>query len=369
MRKLKHTKLYGLFALTLLTGILFGCTPSHPQSTFDTLGPVAESQLLLTNILIVMGTAVFIIVMAVLIYIVIRYRDNGSQEDPEQIHGHTMLEIIWSVVPVLVLIPLAVISVITIFDNHNSPVKTEDGGLTIQAIGHQWWFQFKYPKQDQVSTAIVTANDLHIPVDTPVTIELVSKDVIHSFWVPKLAGKVDMVPNNDNGLWLQADEPGTYLGQCAEFCGVSHANMRFKVIAHNRDDFDKWVHSQSLPAALPTDATPLIKLGHDVFMARVGKDTESDPSVKGAGCNSCHKIDGTDARGTRGPDLTHFASRTSFAGATLTNTQTNLRKWLENPEKVKPANVMAREAEIYRDGSGLSEIQVSALIAYLRSLE
>jgi cytochrome c oxidase subunit 2 len=197
---------------------------------------------------------------------------------------------------------------------------------------------------------------MHIPVGEVVNVKLNSVDVIHSFWVPKIAGKVDMIPNNDNSLWIQADEAGEYLGQCAEFCGVSHANMRFMVVAETREEFEAWLEEQAAPPVESAD--PLISEGQAVFQS-----TE-------AGCRGCHTIAGTRARGVTGPNLTHFASRARFAGSILENTQENLRRWLEEPGEVKPGNLMARDAVVYNTPDrALTEPQVSALIAYLRSLK
>ena len=253
--------------------------------------------------------------------------------------------------PTLLLIAIAVPSVLTIFDNANSPQTPEEGGLVVRATGHQWWFEFEYP-----DLGVVTANELHVPIGRPVNVELDSVDVIHSFWIPKLAGKVDMVPNNDNTLWFQADEPGVYFGQCAEFCGEAHAHMRFTVVAESEADFASWLKAQAAPALEPTDILAIE--GKEVFM-----------SIQ-AGCRGCHTIDGTRARGQIGPDLTHFASRDTFAGSILENTQPNLRDWLENPCDIKPGNIMCRDAGVYNGTSPrLTEPQISALIAYLRGLK
>ncbi len=347
----RPTRLLGAAVSSLMAVLLAGCTPSHPQSTFDTLGPVAESQATLFFVLFWIGLVVFILVMAAIIYIAVRFRRKPGDGDPEQIHGHTRLEVAWTVAPTLLLIAVAVPSVLTIFDNANSPQKPEDGGLVVRATGHQWWFEFEYP-----DLGVVTANELHVPIGRPVNVELASVDVIHSFWVPKLAGKVDMVPNNDNTLWFQATAPGVYLGQCAEFCGESHAHMRFTVVAQTEADFASWVEAQAAPALAPAD--PLAIEGEDVFM-----------SIQ-AGCRGCHTIDGTRARGQIGPDLTHFASRDSFAGSIVENTQPNLRDWLENPCDVKPGNIMCKDAGVYNGTSPrLTEPQISALIAYLRGLK
>ena len=348
----RPTRLLGVALSALVAVLLAGCTPSHPQSTFDTLGPVAESQATLFIILFWVGLLVFILVMGAMIYAAVRFRRKPGDGDPEQIEGHTRLEITWTIVPTLLLIAIAVPSVLTIFDNANSPQKPgEEGGLRVIATGHQWWFEFEYP-----DLGVITANELHVPIARPVNVELASVDVIHSFWIPKLAGKVDMVPRNDNTLWFQATAPGVYLGQCAEFCGESHANMRFTVVAQTEADFASWLKAQAAPALAPAD--PLAIEGHDVFM-----------SIQ-AGCRGCHTIDGTRAGGQTGPDLTHFASRDRFAGSILENTQPNLRDWLEDPCDVKPGNIMCRDAAVYNGTSPrLTEPQISALIAYLRGLK
>ena len=352
----RSKSLIGLVLLGTLVALLLGCTPSDPQSTFDTLGPVSRSQARLFFVIFWAGLFVFITVGGALLYATIRFRRKPGQGDPEQVHGNTRLEIAWTIVPALLLAGVAVPTIFTIFDNLNSPEPPEKGGLEVQAIGHQWWFEFRYPHPDNPEEEVVFANELHIPVDEVVNVELDSVDVIHSFWVPKLAGKVDMVPNNTNTMWLQADEEGEYFGQCAEFCGVAHANMRFKVIAESREDFDAWLRAQAAPAFEPVD--PLAVEGQEVFMS------------SRAGCRGCHTIDGTSARGQIGPDLTHFASRRLFAGSILENTQQNLREWLEDPDKLKPGNFMARDAAVYNvPERALTEPQISALIAYLRGLE
>ena len=342
----------GLGIPALLVGLQAACTPSHPQSTFDTLGPVAKSQVDLFYIIFWVGMVVLVLVTAALLYMAFRFRRKPGDGDPEQIHGHAKLEIAWTIAPSLLLLVVAVPSVITIFDNANSPAPPESGGLVVEATGHQWWFEFKY-----LDHGVITANELHIPVGEPVNVNLRSIDVIHSFWVPKVAGKVDMIPNNDNHMWMQADEPGEYYGQCAEFCGESHANMRFKVIAQPRADFEAWLLAQTQDALIPSDA--LAVEGETLFMSREGS------------CFSCHTIAGTArAKGTTGPNLTHFASRAEFAGGIMENNQENLRKWLQNPQAMKPGNVMARDGGVYNGSlDALTEPQVSALVAYLRSLK
>ena len=345
-------RLLGLVILGALAAVFVGCTPSHPQSTFDTFGPVSESQRTLFLIIFWTGLVVFVTVITTLVFVVLRYRRKSGDEDPEQIHGSSRLELAWTIAPAVIIVFIAVPTIITIFDNANSPNPPEEGGLVVEAIGRQWWFEFRYPEED-----ILTANEMHIPVGEVINIKLESVDVIHSFWVPKLAGKMDMIPNNENFIWIQADEPGEYSGQCAEFCGIAHANMRFTVIAESREEYEAWLTEQSANALVPSD--PLAQEGEALFMSREG------------GCFACHTVRGTDrARGNTGPDLTHFASRGRFAGSIMENSQAALRKWLEDPHKEKPGNTMALNAGVFNGTlDPLTEPQISALVAYLESLE
>ena len=295
----------------------------------------------------------FVTVGGVLLYSLIRFRRKPGDADPPQIHGHKRLEIAWTIAPALVLAVVAVPTIITIFDNANSP---EPGAMTVDVMARQWWWEFRYPHPDEDAKTVVTANELHIPVGEVVNITLDSKDVLHSFWIPKIAGKVDVVPNNMNTMWIQADEAGEYLGRCAEFCGVSHANMRFRVIAEPRAEFDAWLTAQAGPGVIPVD--PLAVEGKALFEGA-------------AECGLCHTVSGSDrARGTKGPDLSHVASRRHIAAGLLENNKINLRKWLENPEDVKPGNIMYKDARVYtRPEKKLTEAQISALVAYLRGLK
>ena len=333
--------------------VFTGCTPSHHMSTFDTHGPVARSQLVLFYWIFWAAVFVFVTVSIALFYTVLKYRRRSGDPDPPQIHGHTKLEIAWTIIPSIILIVVAVPTVITIFDNANSP---EPSALTIEAKGHQWWFEFTYPHPEEPDKKVVTANELHIPVDEVVNVNLESKDVIHSFWIPKIAGKVDMVPNHTNTIWIKADETGEYYGQCAEFCGVAHAKMKFRVIVQTKEQFEAWLKVQALPGLESAD--PLAVEGRNLF--------EGD-----ARCWTCHKVEGSKrSRGTTGPNLTHFGSRNHLAAGVIENTQDNLRKWIQDPESIKQGTIMYRDAQVYTDpDKSLTESQVSALVAYLASLD
>lgn len=347
MSRRRYLRIACLGTLALALAALAACTPGDPQSTFDPTGPVARSQLNLFWWIFWAAVVVFVVVEAAIVYAAIRYRRRPGDGDPEQIHGHTPLEIGWTIVPAIILAVVAVPTVLTIFDNANSP---EPGSMTVEVIGHQWWFEFRYPEYD-----FITANEMHIPLDEVVNISLDSVDVLHSFWIPKIAGKVDMIPNNINTMWIMGEESGVFLGQCAEFCGVGHANMRFRVVVEPRAEFDAWVQAQLTPAASPVD--PLAADGETLFT----------PS----GCGGCHTVDGLrGAVGTRGPNLTHVASRSHIASGIIENTQANLRAWITDPDKVKPGNVMGTEAAVYTNPDRrLTEPQISALVAYLRSLK
>ena len=370
---LRSKRLLGLILFGLFAALLSACTPANPQSTFDTLGPVSRNQATLFYIVFWIGAVVFVLVEGALIYAVIRYRRRPNQGDPPQIHGHNKLEIIWTVVPALILIIAAVPTVQGIFFAANSPVPASQGGLEVDAIGHQWWFEFRYQNPNNAQEQIVFANELHIPVGEPVNIRLDSTDVIHSFWVPKLAGKVDMMPNNDNGIWMQADVAGEFFGQCAEFCGVSHANMKFKIIAESRADFDAWLAQQATTP--PESADPLAMEGQELF--------------RSSGCQGCHATKSTmnlgeggkRLPGRVGPNLTHVASRGYVVGLLRSTdpgtyavsdalVQQNLKIWLMDPDAVKPANIMATRAAVYTNPDrALSESQVDALVSYLMTLK
>ena len=214
----------------------------------------------------------------------------------------------------------------------------------MEVTGRLWWWELRYLDADGGEIAR-TANEMHIPVGEPVTLRLISDNVIHSFWVPQLQGKTDMIPGRVNESWIQAGEPGVYRGQCAEFCGVQHSMMAFLAIAEPAEAFDRWLARQAQPAAEPTE--PSLVRGRDVFLR--------------AGCGGCHTVRGTPAAGRTGPDLTHIAGRRTLAAATVPNTRGHLAGWISDPQHVKPGNKMP--------AATLEPGDLHALIAYLESLE
>ncbi len=346
-----------LFALLLVfLGILLtACYPDNPQSTFDATGPVARSQLTLFWVIFWAAVFVFVVVEGILLYAVFKFRRRPGDGDPKQTHGNTKLEIGWTILPSLVLVVVAVPTVITIFDNANSP--DPEGGLEVGVVGEQWWWEFNYPDPTDPSNTLITANELHIPVDEVVNITLDSRDVLHSFWIPKIAGKVDLVPNNRNTMWIKAEETGTFFAQCAEFCGESHALMRFWVIVETREEFDAWLASERADAIEPTD--PLAMQGKAIFEGSQAQ------------CWLCHTVKGSQkANGKVGPDLTHVGRRTHIAGGIRENTQENLTEWITDPNSVKPGNIMSLEGQVYIDPTlKMTDAQISAVVRYLQGLQ
>ena len=349
--------------VSLLTGVvllLAACNSSSPQSTFDAAGPVAREQLKLFWIIFWAAMIVFALVMSIMIYSIIRFRRRAADEIPNQVHGNTALEIVWTVVPIILLTVIGIITVKTLFDLDKPPSSHP---LRVEIWAHQWWFEAAYPDY-----SITTANEIYIPVDRDVSVKLQSSDVLHSFWVPKLAGKTDVVPGRVNEQWFRADREGVFLGQCAEFCGTAHALMKFRVVAVSEPEFNLWLDQQRLPAIPPTD---LVATGASVFNAK--------------GCIVCHSVGGSDSNEIResrnaaflsgqmishGPNLTHFRSRDVFAGAILEVNEKNLTKWLEDPEDLKPGNRMSSLAGAFNDPAlELTESDIDALVAYLLSLE
>jgi cytochrome c oxidase subunit 2 len=352
----KFTKSYPALALLLLSVVILASfTPEDPQSTFDTVGPVARSQLVLFYWIFWAAVLVWVAMTGVILYIVIRFRRRPGDVDPEQTHGNTRLEIGWTVMPAIVLAVVAVPTVSAIFYNANSP---DPDALTIEVVASQWWWEFKYPHPTEAGEKLVTANEMHMPEGEVVNIRLESRDVLHSFWIPKIAGKVDMVPNSVNTMWIQADEAGEFHGQCAEFCGEAHARMRFRVVVEPRLEFDEWLAAQAEPAAVPAPES-LAEQGQALFEGNQAQ------------CWACHTVLGSSkSKGKVGPNLTHLASRGHIAAGTLENTAENLRKWMRDNCEVKRGNIMCRDAKVYNDPERrLSDQDISALVAYLESLD
>jgi cytochrome c oxidase subunit II len=408
-----------LLALPLLLG---GWT-SGPQSTFDVKGPVAHSQLNVFYVTVWVTLTIFVIVAAVLAYATFKFKAKKNEPtrpaDPHEGHGNPFVELGLIGASILALVFIAVPTLRAIWYTYDVPEEQRANAYEVTARGLQWWFQFEYPsEQIEGSGQLITGNELVIPAGRPVRINLRTSDVIHSFWVPKLGGKVDMIPNRGNHLWLQADKPGYFWGQCAEFCGESHAVMRFRVIALAQDDFDAWVENQKKPARTveaPAPGTPVAQFAsYDItpkkrnvpgYSAEFDRDPmaawtalqfpEKDENAalvakgralfKEKNCITCHAVRGHEGLGVNAPDLTHFGSRTTVAAGLLENTKENLHRWIVHPNDVKPGNKMwvgvngmAGYLKIdpklrYQDQSerhiNVSDEEGRALVEYLHSLK
>ena len=333
-----------LAAFVVVLGILLAaCTRGLPYDTLDPAGPVAQKQADLYWLVFWIAAGVFVLVEGLLVYAMIRFRRRSADDTPRQIHGNTRLEIMWTILPALLLAGVAVPTVGTIFDLASRP---EGDVLEVNVTGQQWWWEVEYP-----DLGLITANEVHVPAGRPVAINLTSKDVIHSFSVPRLAGKQDLLPGRTSTIYLEATRPGTYLGLCQEYCGLSHANMRFRVIAQDPGDFDEWVAAQLRDAAVPPSGSV---------------EAEGLEYFSTGQCIGCHTVRGVEAAvGRVGPDLTHLASRGTFAGAIFDLNEENLTRWLEDAPAVKPG---AKMPSGLRE-MGLTEDQIEAMVAYLLSLE
>jgi cytochrome c oxidase subunit 2 len=332
----------GLLSFGLLT-LLTACAQNAPQDTLHNLGgPVARKELNLFTPVFWVAAVIFFLVEGALVVATIKFRARSDRDVPVQVHGNKILEVTWTIIPAVILAAVAVPTIGSIFSLASTP--TGPDVIRVDLVARQWWWEYKYP-----DLGVVTANELHIPLGKQVAIRLKSLDVIHSFWVPGLAGKQDVFPGRTNELTLSADKAGTYLGQCAEFCALSHANMRLRVIAQSQAEFDTWVLQQKADAQAPAD--PLAVRGQELFMKNQ--------------CILCHTIRGTAAAGKVGPDLTHLASRTTFAGATFDFNTQNLIKWVTDAPDIKPGAKMGRGILDYH----LNADEIRAIVAYLESLK
>lgn len=336
-RRLRWWRYAPLLVLVLL---LSSCVEDAPLDSLNPAGPVAERIDGLFSLVFWIAAAVFVLVQGGILVAVFLFRDRKGRKEPRQIHGNNKLEVLWTAIPALILAGIAVPTIQTVFDLTDRP----DNALRVEVIGHQWWFEYVYPDY-----GISTANSLVIPTGMAIDLQMISEDVLHNFWVPQLAGKRYLVPGQETFLTLEADEPGEYWGQCAEYCGLSHALMRARVVALDEADFEQWVAAQQQPAIEPAAGS----------LAEQGRNTFLD-----VGCTRCHIIEGVwedVGRQPPAPDLTHFASRTMFAGASFERTPDNLRDWLANPPAMKDGSFMPN--------LGLTNDEITALIAYLETLE
>jgi cytochrome c oxidase subunit 2 len=311
-----------------------------PTTIFAPVSTAAESIFGLSRFVLATITMIFVVVFALLAYVAVRFRNRSGDDrsEPAQVYGSTQVELAWTVIPVLIVIALFLASARVIASIQN--VARPAGALEVIVTGHQYWWEYSYP-----SLNIVTANELHVPVSdtghpTPTFLTLLSADTDHSFWVPRLGGKTDLIPNHPNQMSIDPHETGLFLGQCAQYCGTQHAKMLLRVYVDTREGFDRWVSQQTQPAK--NDSTH----GQVIFQSTA--------------CVNCHTISGTAATGKFGPDLTHLMSRETIAAGGAANTREKLRFWIKNPDAIKPGSKMP--------AMGLSEPDLDAVTAYLETL-
>jgi cytochrome c oxidase subunit 2 len=336
--------------VALFVALGTGCAGEYPQSTFR---PVTEFGARIDELfmgvfwwtMLVLG-----IVLVVLTYVLIRFRARPGVE-AKKVYGNNLAEILWTAGPAVIVVAILVPTVRTIFYTYR---EAPENALVVEAIGHQWWWEFRYPE-----LGITTANQLYLPVGRPVDVHLSSADVIHNFWIPRIAGKrynypIPVLPEgapqpkNHNRLVFTVDEAGEYSGQCAEFCGTSHALMRMRVIAQPEAEFAAWAEGMKAPvAAIPAEGTKEEK-GYQVFMK--------------AGCVACHSVAGTPARGVIGPNLTDVGSRWSIGAGTVENTPEKLAAWIKKSSDLKPDSKMIPFPQLAGE-------DLEALVAYLHSLK
>ena len=341
-------------ALWLLL-LLAGCAHNYPQTTLLPRGDFARMVDQLFRTTVFWAIVVFVLVEGVLLIAIFKFRGRPDDPEPRQTHGHTGLEVVWTIIPAFILVMIAVPTIKTIFRTSDyAPGEV----VEIEVLGHQWWWEFRYPK-----LGVVTANEMHVPVGTTVSLRMTSVDILHSFWVPQFAAKRDVFPGKHNPLWFKAQVTGSFTGQCAEFCGIQHARMGFVLHVQTQEEFDTWVARQRV-------GSPLVNGGRVERDTTAPGDAAADSleragqaAFTAGGCLGCHAMVGTPLAGTtqlKGPNLSHVGSRTTIVAGMLRNTPENMHRWLSNPDSVKQGVLMVLPRK-------LTSEEIATLVAYLRS--
>jgi cytochrome c oxidase subunit II len=333
------------YSLSMFPFVALTIPPTQSTNIFAPDSTPADSIFTLSLFVLSITGVIFVIVFGMLLYAAIKYRRKaGDDVEPVQIYGSDQLELAWTVIPVLIVMVLFLTSARVIHAVQDA--REPEGAIDVTAVGHQFWWEYRYPQY-----GIVTANELHVPVSdkahpTPTFILLLSADTDHDFWVPRLAGKTDLIPNHPNRTWIDPHETGLYLGQCAQYCGTQHGKMLLRVYVQSRDDFDRWAQSQrqavQASADLPADAAA----GRKVFETTA--------------CINCHTVAGTVANGRFGPDLTHLMARETIASGIVANNRDNLRAWIQKPDTFKPGCLMP--------AMGLTDKELDQVTAYMLTL-
>ena len=337
--------------LVILAGILLAASlcvastgPANPvPSIFEPHSTPAHAILRLSHFVLAITGMIFLVVFSLLAYATVKFRSKAgdAQREPAQVYGSTQIELAWTVIPILIVVVLFLATARVIHGIQDAPKPAT--ALDVTVIGHQFWWEFRYP-----TLGIVTANELHVPISdpvhpTPTFMKLLSADTDHSFWVPQLAGKTDLIPNRVNEMWVDPHRTGLFLGQCAQYCGTEHAKMLLRVYVDSPEEFSAWVRAEQ---QLPIQDDKMLA-GRRVFETTA--------------CVNCHAIGGTNATGRFGPDLTHLMSRSTIAAGAAENTPENLRLWIQNPDAIKPGSLMP--------AMQLDESDLDALVRYLETLK
>ena len=336
--------------LVLLAGVLLAAGLCAARPPFDSSVPSifqphstpADSIRHLSYFVLVITGLIFLVVFILLTYAVVKFCNTpvAAGREPAQVYGSTQIELAWTIIPVLIVVVLFLATARVIHAIQDAPKPAT--AVEVTAIGHQFWWEFRYP-----TLGIVTANELHVPVSdpvhpTPTFLKLLSADTDHSFWVPQLAGKTDLIPNRINEMWMDPHQTGLYLGQCAQYCGTQHAKMLLRVSVDTPEEFAAWVQAQKQPAS------------HE------DKETAGRRVFETTACINCHAVSGTNGSGRFGPDLTHLMSRRTIASGAAENTSENLRLWIQNPDAIKPGSLMP--------AMKLTDADLDALVRYLETL-
>jgi len=345
----------------LLALALAGCAEHYPQTTLLPRGDFAHLVDHLLRLTVQWATVVFVLVEGALIYAIWRFRAKPGAPEPKQTHGNTTVEIVWTMIPAVILAIIAVPTIRTIFVTAEKPTNA----LEIEVIGHQWWWEFRYP-----SLNIVTADELHVPMGQTVSLEMTTGDVIHAFWVPQFAGKRDVFPRRHNNLWFKTEVTGNFSGQCGEFCGIQHGRMGFRIISQTPEEFQQWVQAQQVGSPLVNGGavadSDLVKSLVAAGVPAPGLDSvlaKGKATFMSGGCIGCHAMVGTPTAGLTsllGPNLSHVGSRTTIVAGLLPNTDENLSKWLHDPQAVKTGALMVLPKKLTDD-------EVATLVTYLRA--
>jgi cytochrome c oxidase subunit 2 len=346
--------------------MLFADAPTHDLSIFDPVSPPAESIRSLSVLVLAITGFIFIVVEGILVYAIVRFRRRAgvSAAEPPQVYGSQPIEIAWTAAPALIVFVLVLVTARTLWEVNVPPPdpQSKEGktALFVTVVGRQWWWEYQYdhyngkpiralgPDGRETDQPVITANELHIPatadgVAHPVYLTLKSADVCHSFWVPRLAGKTDLIPGRVNSMWFQTDQGGRlFVGQCAEYCGTQHANMLLRVVVDSPDDFERWLENERKPA----EDDPETRAGRSAFLAQ--------------SCVNCHRVRGTPAQGGYAPDLTHLMARKTLASGMVENTPENLRRWVADPQPIKPGCLMP--------AFGLKDHERDDIVHYLLTL-